>query len=94
MGKCGYFLYQLILRNLVNLSHQLYRVRNLPEPGCFIESQHEIHVLNGLPGSALYQIVDRRNQNKTVPGNIQLKADITKIGAADIAGVRQLVVGT
>src|SRR5580704_19328114 len=55
----------------------------------FLAAEHQIHVLDGLAGGALHQIVDGADDNRPSGGRVELESDVAKVGAVHGAHIRQ-----
>src|SRR5580698_531697 len=66
-----------------NVPPSLIRIFTLSsyQAGRFLAAQHQVHVLDGLSGGALHQIVDSADDNGAAGGGIELESDIAEVGA-------------
>ena len=55
----------------------------------FLAAEHQIHVLDGLAGGALHQIVDGADDDGTAGGGVELESDVAEVGAIDGGQVGQ-----
>ena len=62
--------------------------RQLLQAGFFIKTKHQVHILNGLSGRTLNDIINRRANYQQPGALVQLQVDITEITASHPPGMR------
>src|SRR5690242_2708322 len=53
------------------------------------ETERDVHVLDGLAGRSLDEVVNGRHEHDPLRAGVDLEADVAEVGTADVADLRQ-----